>query len=71
MCIIAISGIFEKLLHIFYSTSCIDSQCFWICPPSPNHMESGFHFLPLKILRVWLFDFWALLILQKNNYAFE
>lgn len=71
MCIIAISGIFVKTTPYIFSTSYIDSHYFGICHPSPNHMESAFPFFQLKILWVWLFDFWALLILQKNNCAFE
>lgn len=70
MCITAISGVFVKTTYII-STSCIDSQCFGFYHASPNRMDSAFHFFQLKILWVWLFDFWVLLILQKNNCAFE
>lgn len=38
-----------------------------VCHPSLSHVESAFNFFQLKILRVWLFDFWILVILQKNS----
>lgn len=64
----------SQLLHTFFSLVALvpkDIDGFVICHPSPNHVESAFHFFQLKILWVWLFDFWILLILQKNNCAFQ